>query len=60
MFSIANGFQLLLTVIKKSQLQAHFHTENWSTFLRMLKKNWLSLHVRLLTVTYASPDAVLS
>ena len=26
----------------------------------MLKKNWLSLHVMLLTVTYASPDAVLS
>ena len=38
----------------------YVHTENWSTFLRMLKKNWLSLHVRLLTVTYASPDAVLS
>ena len=36
------------------------HTENWSTFLTMLKKNLLSLHVRLLTVTCASPDAALS
>lgn len=36
------------------------HTESWSTFLRVLKKNWLSLQVRLFTVTYDSFDAVLS